>query len=193
MGEENTATFTVEKDGAIVVKEGDTPVRYVKESDLLAVKGSKETAESKVSEAVSARETAVKEVTAALDVEKNRALQAEARISSLEEQIKSGGGTAAELEKAKAELVAAKSSSEVLTTKHLELRRNVMVTTYGVPKETVASKDLAALDVYEEALKAVLGDKALGNFAVGGGSGGASALQGKSPMELAQIAYSQSK
>jgi len=192
MGNEVTGTVD-EKDGTLTAKIGDADVRYVKESDLLAVKGSKESAETKASEAETAREAAVKEANASLDAEKSRALQAEARVSSLEEQIKSGGGTAAELEKAKAELATAKTSSEELGNKYLELKRSVIIATYGVPKETVESKDMAALTVFEEALKAVIGDKALGNFAAGGGGGGTSALQGKSPLELAQIAYSQTK
>uniref|UniRef100_A0A6M3JXI2 Uncharacterized protein n=1 Tax=viral metagenome TaxID=1070528 RepID=A0A6M3JXI2_9ZZZZ len=186
MGE---VTYTVEKDGAISVKEeGSTEaVRYVKESDLLAVKGGKETAESKAQEAEAARGTAE----SALAVEHQKVLQAEAKVSTLESQVAQGTSTAAELATAKAELVTAKSSSETLATQHLELRRNVIVATYNVPKETVESKNLEQLATFEEALKAVIGSKNAGNFAVGGGGGGATVLAGKSPMELAQIAYSQ--
>jgi len=193
MGEENATTFTTEKDGTIVVKDGEASVRYVKESDLLALKGSKEGIENAVKAAEAARDNAVAEATSKVEIEHQKALQAEARVSSLEDQIRMGGGSAAELVKAKADLEAAKRSSEELGNKHLELRRNVIVATYGVPKETVESKDLTALDLFEEALKAVIGNKAIGNFAIGGGGGGASALQGKKPYELAVDAYSQSK
>ena len=196
MGNEVTGTVDEKDANVINIKSGDgADVRYVKESDLLAAKGSKEGAVEKATrEATEAAQTAhateVKVATDALDTEKNKALQAEAKISSLEETIRKGGGTAEELATAKQELETAKTSSESLGTKYLELKRDVIIKTYGVPKETVEGKNLAALDVYEEALKAVIGDKALGNFAIGGGGGGAQALQGKSPMELAQMAYS---
>ena len=191
---DNNKTFTVEKDGTLIITdENGANVRYVKESDLLAVKGSKESTEKAVKEAVAARETAVAEANSRFEAEHQKVLRAEARVSGLEEQVTKGGGSAAELIRAQAELVTAKKSSEELGNKHLELRRNVIIQTYGVPKETVGSKDLAALEVFEEALKAVIGNKKVGNFAVGGGGGGANALQGRSPMELAVEAYSRSK
>jgi len=156
------------------------------------VKEGRRSKEDVAKEVESAKTAAIAEANTKIEAEHQKALQAEARVSSLEEKIAQGGVDSAELAKAKAELEAAKKSSETLGNKHLELRRSVITATYGVPRETVASKDLAALDLYEEALKAVIGDKKLGNFAIGGG-GGASALQGKKPMELAIEAYSHSK
>jgi len=182
-----------EKDGTLTVRDTEgKEVRYVKESDLLAIKESRKSKEDVAKEVESAKTAAIAEANTKIEAEHQKALQAEARVSSLEEKIAQGGVDSAELAKAKAELEAAKKSSETLGNKHLELRRSVITATYGVPRETVASKDLAALDLYEEALKAVIGDKKLGNFAIGGG-GGASALQGKKPMELAIEAYSHSK
>ena len=193
MGE---VTGTVnEQDGTLSIKDAaGAEVRYVKESDLLAVKGSREGAvKTAEAAAVADKEAAIAAANTALDTEKTRALQAEAKVTSLEEQISKGVGSAAELAKAQADLVAAKTSSEALGNKFLELKRNTIVTNYKVPVETVASKDLAALEVFEEALKAVLGDKNIGNFAAGGGGGGANALLGKKPMELAVEAYSHTK
>jgi hypothetical protein len=195
MAGNTTVTGTAdEKDGTVIIKGSDgIDIRYVKESDLLAVKGSRESLEQSAKAADAAREKAIAEGNSKFDAERQKALQAEARISSLEEQIKNGAGTSAEVARLSAELEAAKKSSEVLSTKHLELRRNFITATYGVPKETVLTKDLAALDTFEEALKAVMGDKKLGNFAVGGGGGGASSLQGKKPLDLAVEAYSRNK
>jgi len=192
MGTEVTS-IVGEKDGALEVKGADGVVlRYVKESDLLAVKGGRDTFKTEAETAKSAHAAAVAEATGKIEAEHQKALAAEARASSLEDKIKESGGSAAELAQAKSALEAAKKSSEELGNKHLELRRQVIVATYGVPKKTVESKDLTQLDVYEEALKAVMGDKAIGNFAVGGGGGGANALQGKAPMDLARDAYSSS-
>lgn len=183
-------TGTVEKDGVVTIGEGDAAVRYVKETDLLAVKGSKESAVASATSDAKAAAEAVAATT--LDTEKNKVLQAEAKVTGLEEQITKGGVSEEELTRLKGELETAKTSGESLGTKFLGLKREVIVKAYGVPKETVESKDLAALDGYEEALKAVIGDKNLGNFAIAGGTGGASALQGKNPMELAVQAYSTS-
>jgi len=192
MGSEDNQTFTVEQDGAISLKgEDGSAVRYVKESDLLAVKGSRESLEQQLKEAESKSSTAMKEAEGKAESARQETLRAEARISGLEDQIKSGGGTAEELARARQELEAAKQSGEALGNKHLELRRDVIMSKYGVPKETVASKSLEQLDVFEEALRAVIGQSGVGNYAAGGGGGGANALQGKSPMELAQLAYSE--
>jgi len=179
-------TAIANEDGSISVKGADgTDVRYAKEADLLAVKGSKESAEAELKKAGATTDA----MNAQLSDTVNKLTQAEAARERLEEQIKQGGGTAAELATAKSELATAKTSGEELGNKFLELRRATISQAYGVPRETVDSKDIAALDIYEEALKNVIGQKALGNFAVGGGGGGANALEGKSPMELAQLAY----
>lgn len=189
MGNEVTGTVD-EKDGALVITgEDGKATRYVKEADLLAVKGSRESIEKAVKEAETARDTATRDAETKVEVERQKVLQAEARISSLQEQISQGGASTAELAKAKQELETAKKSGEELGNKFLELRRNVIVAAYGIPKETVDSKNLSELDLYEEALKAVLGTKSIGNYAVGGGGGGANALVGVKPMELARMAY----
>ena len=185
-------TYTAEADGAISIKDGESSVRYVKEADLLAVKGSKETGETAASKAAVEAATVLAESVSKAEVGHNLLLQAEAKVSGLEEQIKVGGGSAAELTQAKADLETAKKSGEEHSASLLTLRREVITAKYGVPATTVETKDLAALAVYEEALNAVIGDKKLGNFAVGAGGGGAQALDGKSPMQLATDAYATS-
>ncbi len=182
MGE---VTYTAAQDGALVRSEDGKDVRYVPETDLLTVKGSAETKDT-------AHATALAEANTKVEAEHNQVLQAEARVTGLEEQIRVGGGNATELAQAKVELETAKRSGEEHSTALLTLRREVIVAKYGVPATTVESKNLPALAVYEEALQAVIGDKKIGNFAVGAGGGGSAALAGKSPMELAQDAYATS-
>jgi len=182
-----------EKDGALVVKGADgAAVRWVKESDLLAVKGGKESFEKEAKSAKEAHATAVAEATTKLEAERQKALGAEARAASLEEKLHAHEGSAAELARVKADLEAAKKSSETQGSRYLDLRKAVLVSTYGIPKATVEKKTLAELDVYEDVLKSVIGDKAAGNFAVGGGTGGANPLANRKPMDLAVDAYSRS-
>ena len=186
-GNKDNQTFTKADDGALVVKDDKgTDVRYVPETDLLAVKGSKESAEQKAKEAeakVADGETAKAE----LETTRQGKLQAEAKISSLEEQIAKGTGTAAELEQANKDLETAKTSGEELSNKLLELQRTLIVATYNIPIATIEKKTLAELEVFAEALEATTGTK-LGNYAAGGGGGGGD-LSGKTPMELARMAY----
>ena len=188
----NSLTGSVDKDGTLVVKGADgVETRYTKESHLLALKGSKESAEAKVKELEAAQATGGTVAAAELESTRQGKLQAEARISSLEEQIAKGTATTAELATAKAELETAKKSGEELGNKFLELQRTLIVSSYGVPKATVEGKTQEQLASYAEALAAVTG-KALGNYAAGGGGGGTD-LSGKSPMELAVIAYETKK
>ena len=192
MAGEGEQTFTPNDDGSITVKDTEgNEVRYAKESDLLAIKGSRDELKTKLEAAEAAKASEDTANKAAVEEAHQKALKAEADVTRLEEQIAKGGGTAAELAQLKSELETAKTSGEALGSKYLELRRATISATYGVPRETVDSKDLEGLDVYEQALKDVLGDKSIGNLAVGAGGAGANALEGKSPQELAQLAYSQ--
>ncbi len=191
MGEDgNTVTYTVDKDGTIVAKDKEgKETRFVKESDLLAVKGSKETLESQLKDA-QAKATGGAELKTELESTRQAKLQAEAKVSTLTDQLAAATTGSAEATVLKQQLEAAKRSGEALNAEVLEVQRTLILATYGVPKVTVEKKNLAELKVYAEALAAVTG-KALGNYAAGGG-GGSSDFKGKSPIELARMAYENS-
>ena len=184
-------TYTQSKDGAIVVKDTEgKDVRYTKESDLLTVKGSADTAIKAVEKAAkTAQEEATKALEAsstALDASKaevaaantkfdetaQKLLQAEAERETLKEEVTKSAGSVVELTKAKADLENATKSVGELTTKALEYRRNVIVTTFGVSADVVKDKTVEQLDAFEEALKAVAAAKGIGNYAAGGATGG---------------------
>lgn len=177
-------TFTPNKDGTISVKDSDgNEVRYAKESDLLAVKGSAEDIKTKAAEVTKSAEEAqkankaeIETANASLGTSRQDLLKAEVKITTLEEQVKEGAGSTEELAKAKAELETAKTSGAELTAKTLEYRRQIIVSTYGIPADTVKEKSMEELDHYEEALKAVIATKGIGNFATGGGTGGSTPI-----------------
>ncbi len=184
------ATYTVDKDGTLVVTGEDKSItRYVKESDLLAVKGGKETAEAKAKE-LEAKVTGGAAIQAELETVRQAKLQAEAKVSTLTDQLAAATTGSAEATVLKQQLEVAKRSGEALNAEVLEVQRTLILATYGVPKVTVEKKNLAELRVYAEALAAVTG-KALGNYAAGGG-GSSSDFKGKSPLELARMAYENS-
>lgn len=191
--DDTTKTFTPNKDGTIAIKDSEgNEVRYAKESDLLAVKGSQEAAEKRAKEAEGTKEAEVKAATDNLESTRQEVLKAEAKITSLEEKVKEGAGSTEELAKVKQDLETAKKGGEELTGKALEYRRQVIISTYGIPADTVNEKTMEELDYYEEALKAVIATKGIGNYAIGGGGGGGPDLSGKSPLALARDGYAKS-
>ena len=192
-------TYTDNKDGTIAVKDSEgKEVRYAKESDLLAVKGSSqvakdaaEAAAKAASESQVSHKAEIETANTSLETTRQGLLVAEAKATKLEEQVKAGTGTVEELAKAKLELETAKTSGVELTTKALEYRRQIIVATFGIPADTVKDKTMEQLDNYEEALKAVIATKGIGNYAAGGGAGGQD-LAGKSTRELAVMGYQSS-
>jgi len=176
-----------EKDGSITVGE----VKYVKESDLLAIKGSRDSLQDKLT-AAEALGVKVTEADTKVAVANQERLKAEAKVESLTEEIKTHTGTTEQLKQLQAELVTAQEAGKSSATELLELRRTFIVSNYKVPPDTVKDKDLAGLAVFEEALKAVIGAHG-GNYAFGGGGGGAGSLEGKTPHELAKMWYEQQK
>lgn len=190
MGNEVTGVVD-EKDGVLTVGDGDKATRYVKETDLLAIKGSKETLQEKLNLTEAEKTTAAQAQVAAetkVSEATNAKTQAEAKVESLTEEIKKHTGTTEELTRLQTELATAQEAGKSSATELLELRRTFIINTYKVPPETVKEKSLDQLKLFEEALKAVVGG-AGGNYAFGGGGGGSQSLEGKSPMELAQMAY----
>ena len=177
-----------EDGGIITVKEGDTDVKYVKESSLLEITQSRDDLQKQVNSADTNKSDAVKAAETKTGEANTATLQAEASGERLTEEITKHTGTADELTKLKTNLETATRAGVEQGEKLLGMRREFVIATYKVPKETVESKDLVQLEVFEEALKAVMGSGA-GNYAFGGAGGGANPLDGKSPMELAQLAY----
>ena len=175
MGDNDSLTYTANKDGTIAIRDSEgKEVRYAKETDLLAVKGSTEVAEKRAKELSQAAEDSQKTHTAEiatantnLETTRQQVLQAEAKVSSLEEKVKEGTGSIEELVKVKQELEAAKKGGEELSNKALEYRRQVIISTYGIPADTIKEKTMEQLDYYEEALKAVIATKGIGNYAIG--------------------------
>ena len=185
MPEGNIPTFTTNPDGTVTVKDSEgKEVRYAKESDLLAVKGSAEAADKKARGEIAAAQSNFEQT-------RTQLLQAEVKVTKLEEDLAKGTGSAAELAEAKRKLEVAEKAVTNLGTRALEYRRTLMVATYKIPVDAIRSKTMEELDLYEDALKAILGSK-VGNFAIGGGGGGAT-LAGKTPMELARMAYNKPK
>ena len=184
----NEVTGTVDdKDGTLIVKDSEgKDIRYTKESDLLAVKGSRDALQAKIDAADKDNGKAEAESAEKLEAAHQKTLKAEADVERLSGEIAKHTGTAAELEKLRAELETAKEAGKSTATELLELKKTSIISIYKVKPEALEGKDLDGLRTFEEVLKSITGPG--GNYAIGGG-GGASTLEGKSPRELAAMGY----
>ena len=180
-------------DGAVTIGEGDGAVRFVKESDLLALKGSRDGLQEKLDAAAKAggeaTSDAVKAAEAKAEESRQAGIKAEADISRLTEEVKAAAGNAEKVADITKQLETAQEAGKGSATELLTLRRELIVSQYGVPPEKVAEKSLDELKLYEDALKDIGVLKGAGNLAIGGGNGTAAALEGKNPRQLAVMAY----
>ncbi len=173
MTDDSPLTYIANADKTISIKdEAGADVRYTLESDLLAVKGRAETAETKLTEADVTHKTAITDMGNQLSDAQSKLAQAEASKTELEGKLAQGTTTAEELAEVKKQLDTANGSVGALTTQVLDARRQLIVTTFGVAAETVKDKTKEQLDAYEEALKAVGTGKGIGPYAVAGGGSG---------------------
>lgn len=159
------------KDGSYLV-DGK---KMVVESDLIAAKKSLETQlETQQSVHVQAIDTAKLELSA----EQQKVADLTAKVTEAEQARQAGTPSDEEVVRIKQELTDALGKVETLTTeagRSLELRRALLVIQYGVTAESLADKDMKALDSFEEALKALATSRGggPGPYALGGGVGGA--------------------
>jgi len=177
MSEQDSMTAVDNKDGTYTVTTPEGEVKTVKESDLLAIKGSKEGLELKVTELVTGHMTEVEGVKTQLSDAQQAQYAAEAKVKELEVKVAEGAGSSEELARVKQELEQAQRTAEEAVNQSLESRRQLISGTYGIPIETVKDKTKEQLDAYEEALKTVSTAKGAGNLAIGGGGGGAVAAE----------------
>ena len=157
--------------------QGGTPPQPT-EKDVMALKGKLEKAEEQLKAANEATKTKVDKaeletVRSESEQVRQQLLQAEAKVTGLEEKLQSADTVSTELADVKPKLETAEAAVKDLTTKVLDYRRAVIVATYSIPADSIKEKTIEQLDNYEEALKAVAAAKTAGNFAIGGGGGGA--------------------
>ena len=163
----------IAQDAKVEVKDGRVLVegkKFVAESDLIAAKNS---LEGKLTQQQTAHDAAIDAAKVEASTAQQTIAQLNAKIKENEEARATGAVTEQEAASVKQELETTKSSLEMLSTSSLAYRRELMVMKYGISADTIASKDSAALDSFEEAIKAVSAAKGggVGPYAVGGGVG----------------------
>jgi vacuolar-type H+-ATPase subunit I/STV1 len=159
-------------------KQAETNIpKMVPESDLLAVKSSKESLEQRLKETESSWKQKHSEMA-------DKFTAAEARARDLEEKYNQSIATAEELKSAREQLEAAQTAAKDSGNRALGYRRKLLSQTFGISEDAIAEKDMVQLDSFEEALVAVKGSQGAGNFAVGSDGAGGSARD-ETPLERA--------
>jgi len=164
---ESIAAAKVEvKDGRLIV-DGK---KYVAESDLIAAK---ESLKSAAEQAQAAHNEAMDRAKLELSESQAAIAAANAKIQELEKARSSGAVSDEDTAKVKQELEAAISRAEEAESRSLELRRAYLALQYQIPPEQLKEKNMAQLDSFEEALKALATARGgAGPYAIGGGAGG---------------------
>ncbi len=170
------------KEPKVEIKDGATFLdgkKVVPESDLIAAKKG---LESQLETAQATHNQAIDAIRVELSAEQQKAADLNAQLKQAQENAQ-GKGVASddEVTRIKTERDEALAKVETLTAdaaSALEHRRALLVLKYNVPADSLADKDMKALDSFEEALKALSTSRggSPGNYAVGGAGGGAEPL-----------------
>jgi len=167
------SAFTVEKDGAISIPVEGKPVRYVRESDLLAVKGGAETSKGQYESQLTKLTNDLAEVGKQRDTHAQLVLQHQARIEKLQEMEKEHATFKAKVGEQQQTIDAATKSRGELETELTGYKKSILIDQYKVDKDKVEKMSLAELREAEKTLS-ILGIKpaARANYDAHGGNSG---------------------
>jgi|TARA_Y100000310_G_scaffold279836_1_gene299197 hypothetical protein len=152
------------KDGAYFV-DGK---KVVPESDLI---GAKKGLEGRLEEQQTTHADAINRSRQVLDEAQTNLASANARVQELESAQK-GAVSTEDIARIEKERDDANTARDGVNTQLLNLKRQVIATTYGVPPAQLENKTLEELNSFEEAAKAIASTRGgAGNYALGGGGG----------------------
>jgi len=171
------------KDGAVLV-DGK---KHVPEHELIAAKKS---LRGDLESAETAHLSEIEKIKTELSAAQTEIAKANAALETARKAQGTGAISAEEMAKVKAEADSAKSALTAASTTGLDYRRKYLMAVYNIPADSDVGKGLgqktsSQLDSFEEALKALVGNKGAGpgGYAFGGGSGSAAP---QSPMDRAK-------
>lgn len=158
-------TWTPNNDGSFTYSDGKTSVKYVKESDLLAVKGG---AESKQAEL----QSQLTSLTTERDSHKAKYLEAQAAFEQSEKRFKEYEPFKTQVGDLTTKLTATEESGKKLQQRLYDRVKSTLVTVHGVKEELLKDKSLDDLEKLEEHAR-ILGasGQRKANFDGGGGGG----------------------
>lgn len=131
--------------------------RMVPESDVVKAKGG--------------LQKQLEEVRGQLAEAHSTKLQAEAKVTTLEESLKKSAEQLKELEQARSAVADLTKKSEEASKAALSFRRQLVVTQFQVPEDTIKDYSMEQLDMFEKALKVVKTATGSPGYAVGANTG----------------------
>lgn len=186
-------TYIANQDGSIIAKIEGQDVKFVKESDLLAVKGGSESYKTAAEAEKTGLMTELAEANRLKGEEHNTVLQERTAKEQAEEKAKVADTLTTRVSELETENADHKTAREKLEEELLGKTRTILTTIYGVSEDTLKDKDKDQLRNLEEASK-VLGKKGgPANFDTKGAGVGGGPTPGTSPIEQAKLELAAAK
>jgi len=178
------------QDGSVELKVGGKKLRFVRESDLGAIKSAKEKMEEELEKLrtnLSTRTTEANEKHQEL-LKAQAIIEQSASLTTERDQLK------ASLEEMQSKVATLEESSGKTTQELAEMYRRELVTNYKVNADKIKDAPLETLRGHRATLSLLDTSSAPANYDGAGVAGGApTSLTGKSPLQLATLGYEQSK
>jgi len=138
-------TYQFEPDGSIKITVDGKSVKYVKESDLLTVKGASEQSRNDYENQLAKHQADLAEANRLHDETKQTLLQERAAKEQLEAKAQEAATLTTKVGELEGQLNAAKTSGEELTNELLGIKRTTFVEQFKVDPEKVKEMDLNQL------------------------------------------------
>jgi len=178
------------QDGSISIKVGTDTVKYVKESDLGAVKVQLKDKETEVS----TLQTNLADATTKYDKEHQSLLQVRTASEQFEKDAKEGATHKTRVGELETEVTGLKTGGEASATKLTDFLRSFLTLNYKIDAEKIKGMTLADLETTEKTLRLTGAVPTPANYdGKGGGVSSPDELKGKSPLALATMGYEQTK
>jgi len=182
--------FEVNQDGSVTVTLDGKKVKFVKESDLGAVKAALKEKETEITNF----QTNLANANTKYDGEHQELLKERASKGELEESARESATLKQQVEDLTKQMAGLKVTSGGLEAKYTERIRQQLVEGYKIEAEKIKDKGLADLENMEQTLALTGYKPAPANYdGRGGVSSAPNTLLGKGPLELAMIGYEDAK
>ena len=178
------------KDGSISIMLDGKELKFVKESDLGAVKANL----SKTDETISSLRTELATANSTIDKQKQDILKEQAAREKSESAVTENNSLKAIVADLQSKMAGHEKTSGEISNKLTGRLRTILTTQHKVDAEKIKDMSLEDLERTEATLELVGGNNRAANYdGRGGNNGSASALEGKSPLALATMGYENSK
>ncbi len=175
-------------DGSLTIKLDGKDIKYVLQSDLGAVKASLKTSEGEVS----TLQTSLATANVKADESHQEVLKERTARQSFETEAGKSTALVTEVEGLKTKVTDLEKVGGEQSTKFTERLRTILTDGYKIDPEKIKDFTLPQLEQTEQTLLLTGAKAQPANFdGPGGGNGSAGNLQGKSPMSLAVLGYSE--